>query len=431
MKFPCRLFLAFALCAGVRGQVITTVGGTGEPGFSGDGGPAIQAQFNDPRHLAVDAAGNVYVVDTNNVRVRKISPNGRVVTVAGTGEAAESTKGSAIRSGLLGVGGLAVTENGTLYIADATGLQKVDPAGVLSLVVTGQSVQGVAVTGASTVYLVGVTDVSLLGANGTGRIIAGSSLGDAGDGGPAASAKFFASQAAVDPAGNVYVVDKEANRVRKFAPRGVISTFAGTGKAGFGGDGGPANRAELNRPESVAVDVAGNVYIADTENFRVRRVATDGVITTFAGHGESNGREGDGGPASRAPTGTVFDVAVGCAGVYITDVQSVRKIALNEPLIAYNGVQDTTGKASISAGQPFSISGCNLAQASATADRNQPLPATLGGASVTVNGVPATLSSVAPTRMMGVVPAGIQPGSVKVIVSVNGTPSVPLVVSLK
>jgi len=429
MKFAGALFPALALCAGAYGQVISTVAGTGEPGFSGDGGPAIQAQFNDPRHLAVDAAGNVYVVDTNNVRVRKISPNGQVVTVAGTGEAAEPTKGAAVRSGFLGIGGLAVTENGTLYIADATGLQKVDPLGVLSFVVTGQSVQGVAVTGRSTVYLIGVTDVSLLGANGVGKLLAGSDLGDAGDGGPAAKAKFFASQAAVDPAGNVYVADKDAHRVRKFAPRGVISTFAGNGKAGFAGDGGPASQAQLNRPESIAVDVAGNVYIADTENFRVRRVATDGVITTIGGSGEHN-RGGDGGPALRASFGSVFDVAVGCTAVYITDIQSVRKIALTAPLIAYNGVLDSAGKTSIAAGQPFSISGCNLAEASATADRTQPLPQTLGRASVTVNGAPATLSWVAATRIMAVMPAAMAPGSVKVIVSVNGTPSVPLVVSV-
>jgi hypothetical protein len=417
------------VCAGAFGQVISTVAGTGEPGYSGDGGPAIQAQFNDPRHLAVDSAGDVYVVDTNNVRVRKISLNGQVVTVAGTGEPAEPTKGAAVRSGFIGIGGLAVTENGTLYIADATGLQKVDPLGVLSFVVTGQSVQGVAVNGSSTIYLVGVTDVSLLGANGSGKLIAGSDLGDAGDGGPAVKAKFFASQAAVDPAGNVYVADKEAHRVRKFAPRGVISTFAGNGKAGFGGDGGPASKAQLNRPESIAVDVAGNVYIADTENLRVRRVATDGVITTIAGTGENN-RAGDGGPALRASFGSVFDVAVGCSGVYVTDIQSVRKIALTAPLIAYNGVLNTAGKTSITSGQPFSISGCNLAEASATADRNQPLPQTLGRASVTVNGMPATLSSVSATRVMGVVPVGMALGSAKVIVSVNGTPSVPVIVSV-
>jgi len=428
MKFTKTLFPALAFCAGAYGQIISTVGGTGEPGYGGDGGPAIHAQFNDPRHVAVDAAGNVFVVDTNNVRVRKISANGRVVTVAGTGEAAEPTKGAATKSGFLGIGGLAVMENGTLYIADATGLQKVDPSGALSFVVTGQSVQGVAVTGGATVYLIGVADVSLLGPNGMGKLIAGSDLGDSGDGGPAAKAKFFVSQAAVDLAGNVYVADKEANRVRKFAPGGVINTIAGNGSAGFSGDGGLAVHAQLNRPESIAVDVAGNIYIADTENFRVRRVGTDGVINTIAGSGQSS-PSGDGGPASRASFGALFDVAVGCGGVYVTDIQSVRKISLTAPLIAYNGVLGAAANPSITAGQAFSISGCNFAETSATADRNQPLPQKLGGTTVTLNGVPTGLSSVATTRIMGVAPAGMEAGAIKVVVSVNGTPSAPLIVN--
>jgi len=429
MRFAGAFFPIMVSCAGAYGQVITTIAGTGEPGFSGDGGPAIRAQFNDPRHLAVDAAGNVYVVDTNNVRVRKISPNGGVVTVAGTGEAAEPTKGAAARSGLLGVGGLAVTDNGILYIADATGLQKVDASGALSFVVTGQSVQGVAV-GRSTVYLIGVADVSLLGAAGSGKIIAGSDLGDSGDGGPSARARFTATQAAVDPAGNILVADKEANRIRKFAPGGAISTLAGNGSAGYGGDGGAAGKSQLNRPESIAVDVAGNVYIADTENFRVRRVGTDGVITTFAGNGKSD-RKRDGGPAARASFGSVFDVAVGCTGVYVTDIQSIRKIALHDPLIAYHGVTDSGGKLTLAGGQPFSISGCNLAEGPATADRNQPLPQTLAQVSVTVNGALATLSSVAATRITGVAPAGMGSGSAMVIVSVKGTPSASLSVAVK
>ena len=200
---------------------------------------------------------------------------------------------------------------------------------------------------------------------------------------------------------------------------GVISTLAGDGTPGFAGDGGPAAHSQLNRPESIAIDVAGNVYIADTANFRIRRVGTDGVITTFAGGSGQNNREGDGGQAIDAHIGAPYDVAVGCAGVYITDSESVRKIALPDPLIAYNGVLDAAGKASIAAGQPFSITGCNLAATSANADRNQPLPQTLGQASVTVNGMPATLSSTDPTHIMAVAPAGITAGSVKVVVSVG------------
>jgi len=425
MRFSRIVLLALVIGAGAFGQTISTIAGTGQPGFSGDGGPAIHAQFSEPRHLAVDAAGNVYVLDSNNIRIRRITPAGIITTVAGTGEQVESAKGPATRSGLLGVGGLAVMPNGTLYIADATGLQKVDPSGMLSLVVTGQSVGGVAL-GRSAVYYNGVSDVWLLGPNRTGKVVGGADPGDASDGGPATRAAFFVSHTAVDPEGNIYVADKEAHRIRRFAPRGVITTLAGDGTPGFAGDGGPAAHSQLNRPESIAIDVAGNVYIADTANFRIRRVSTDGVITTFAGGSGQNNRQGDGGPAIDAHIGAPYDVAVGCAGVYITDSESVRKIALTDPLIAYNGVLDAAGKASIAAGQPFSITGCNLAATSANADRNQPLPQTLGRASVTVNGMPATLSSTDPAHIMAVAPAGITAGSVKVVVSVGRMHSAPL-----
>ncbi len=409
---------ALVICGGAFGQTISTIAGTGQPGFSGDGGPAINAQLSEPRHLAVDAAGNVYVLDSNNIRIRRITPAGIITTVAGTGEQLESTKGPATHSGLLGVGGLAVMPNGTLYIADATGLQKVDPSGMLSLVVTDHSVGGVAL-GRSAVYYSGVSDVWLLGPNGTGKVVGGADPGDASDGGPATKAAFLVSHTAVDPEGRIYVADKEAHRIRRFALHGVISTLAGDGTPGFSGDGGPAAHSQLNRPESIAIDVAGNVYIADTANFRIRRVGTDGVITTFAGGTGQNNREGDGGQATDAHIGAPYDVAVGCAGVYITDSESVRKIALPDPLIAYNGVVDAAGKASIAAGQPFSITGCNLAATSANAERNQPLPQTLGQASVTVNGLPAMLSSTEPTHIVAVAPAGITAGSVKVVVSVG------------
>jgi hypothetical protein len=422
MRFSSAVFLALSSCASAFSQTITTLAGTGEPGFSGDGGPAVQAQFNDPRFLAVDAASNVYLVDTNNIRIRKISPNGQVTTVAGTGEQSDPAKGLASKSAFLGIGGLAAAADGTLYIASASGLQKVNPAGMLSFVVTGQSVQGVAISSRGVLYLAGVTDVSLLNPNGTFKVIAGTELGDAGDGGPATRAKFYVSQTISDPAGNVYVVDKEANRVRKFAPGGVITTFAGNGNPGFAGDRGRAERAQLNRPNGMAIDVAGNAYIADTANFRVRRVGTDGVITTFAGNG-GNERNGDGGPAARAQFNFPADIAVSCSGVYVTDTASVRKIALTEPLIAYNGVVDEGGKTAITPGQAFSVSGCNLATAAVSADRKQPLPEVLGNASVTINGVAAKLSSAGARQIQGVAPSGISAGSAKVVVSVNGTAS--------
>jgi NHL repeat len=412
MKLTAILVLALVLPIVAPAQIITTIAGTGEGGFSGDGGPALRATFSDPRYLGVDAAGNVYVADTNNERVRKISPNGQIMTVAGSGEAAEIVKGRATKSGFLGIGGIAVAPNGEFFIASPSGLHKVDSGGTLSAVVTGQSVQGVALGVTGTIYMCGVADVTVVGAKGSMKVIAGTDTGDDGDGGPASKAKFYVSQVAADPAGNVYVVDSEAHRIRKFLPGGAISTFAGNGKPGFGGDRGRADRSQLNRPQGIAFDVAGNAYIADTGNFRVRRVGTDGVITTIAGS-DRNDRSGDGGPAARASFNDPGHIAVGCGGVFVTDTETVRKIGLTDPLIAYNGVVDDSGKSSITSGQAFSLTGCNLT-----------------GASVNINGAPATLSSTGPTQIKGVAPAGIGPGMANVIASVSGRDSNTVQVSV-
>jgi len=413
MKTSELLLFALVFNPGASGQIITTIAGTGEGGFSGDGGPAIRAMFSDPRHLGVDGAGNVYVADTNNQRIRKISPAGQIVTVAGNGEAAETVAGPATKSGFLGIGGIAVAPSGAFYIASPSGLQKVDAAGTLSFVVTGQSVQGVALAASGTVYLGGVTDVTLLGPKGAMKVVAGTDLGDAGDGGPATKAKFYVAQVATDPAGNIYVVDSESHRVRKFLPGGVMTTFAGNGKPGFGGDRGPADRAQLSRPQGIAFDVAGNAYIADTGNFRVRKVDTNGVITTVSGTAR-NDRAGDGGPALQASFNDPSHIAVGCAGLFVIDTETVRKIALTAPLIAYNGVSNKDGKSWLTAGQAFTLVGCNLT-----------------GASVTINGVPAKLSSTAPTQISGVAPEGLGAGMTSVVASVNGRDSNTLSVSVK
>jgi hypothetical protein len=208
------------------------------------------------------------------------------------------------------------------------------------------------------------------------------------------------------------VVDKEAHRIRKFAPGGLISTFAGNGMPGFVGDRGPADRAQLNRPQGMAFDVAGNAYIADTGNFRVRRIDMDGVITTVSGT-ETNDRSGDGGPALRASFNDPAHIAVGCSGVLITDTETIRKIALTAPLIAYNGVLDANGKGSISAGHPFSVAGCNFT-----------------GATATINGAPVQFSSVGAMQLKGVVPDGIAAGMAGIIVSVDGRPSSSLAIAV-
>ena len=275
--------------------VISTFAGTGEDGFSGDGGPAAQAQLTYPAGVAVDGAGNVYVADVGNHRVRRIDTTGVISTFAGTGEEGFSGDGGpAVEAALSYPVSVAADGAGNVYVTDQSNrVRRIDTAGVISTFA------------------------------GTGE------EGFSGDGGPAVQAQFYAGHdgflsVATDAAGNVYVSDSENHRVRRIDTTGVISTFAGTGEEGFSGDGGPAAQAQLTYPAGVAVDGAGNVYVADVENHRVRRIDTTGVISTFAGTGEE-GFSGDGGPAVEAALSYPVSVAVDAAGnVYLTGYESKR-----------------------------------------------------------------------------------------------------------
>src|ERR1019366_9345320 len=209
----------------VSNGVITTVAGNGTSGNIGDNGPATGAQLNYPTGVAVDSAGNLYIADQYNHRIRKVS-NGVITTVAGSGTA-----------------------------------------------------------------------------------------GFSGDNGPATSAQlYYPAGVAVDAAGNLYIADQYNHRIRKVS-NGVITTVAGSGTAGFSGDNGPATSAQLSGPGGVAADSAGNLYIADTSNYRIRKVS-NGVITTAAGGGSG----GDNGPATSAQLNYPAGVAVDSAGnLYIAD----------------------------------------------------------------------------------------------------------------
>lgn len=233
--------------------MITTVAGTGQAGFSGDGGPATAAMLNSPVAVTVGSDGSLYIVDTFNVRVRRVGPDGIITTIAGSGERPwnpDDDGGPATRAALWYPTGIAVDPNGGILIADNANdlIRRVDPAGIITTVV--------------------------------GRF----GFGWWGDGGPAAEA--MASRpfsVACDREGRIYIADSYNHRIRRIGLDGVIETIAGTGVPGFSGDGGKATAATLRNPRGVAVDAAGNVYVTDGSNNRIRRIDPAGIITTIAG----------------------------------------------------------------------------------------------------------------------------------------------------
>jgi len=330
---------------------ISLAAGNGTNGFSGDGGPATSAQLNSPTGLAVDAAGNLFIADTNNNCIRKVTPAGTINTVAGNGtQGFSGDGGSATSAQLWNPSGVAVDTAGNLFIADTNNnrVRKVAPGGVISTV-AGNGIpgfsgdggpatsaqlsdpSGVAVDSAGNLFIADLVNnrIRMVTTGGVISTVAGNgSFGFSGDGGPAIDAQFnYPSGVAVDTAGNLYIADRGNSRVRKVTG-GVISTVAGNGNFGFSGDGGPATSAQLNSPAGVAVDTAGNLFIADLFNNRIRKVTTGGVISTMAGNG-SFGFSGDGGSAISAQLSDPYGVGVDAAGnLFIADTNNnrIRKV---------------------------------------------------------------------------------------------------------
>lgn len=274
--------------ADLTANSITTLAGTGEAAFGGDGGPAVLAKLNTPTDVLCAPDGSLYVADTFNHRVRRIAPNGVITTVIGDGRPFSSGDGGpATQASVNRPQGLALDGNGNLYVSEMDGyrVRRIAPNGIVSTVA------------------------------GTGQ------WGSSGDGGPATQARLMNPWGiAVDSFGNLFIADYGASRVRRVDTQGIITTVVGDGFQGFAGDGGPANRARLNRPARLAFDLAGNLYLTDILNYRVRRVAAvqglvtgEATIQTIAGTGNS-GDTGDFGPATAATFWNLWGLAIDPAG---------------------------------------------------------------------------------------------------------------------
>jgi cysteine-rich repeat protein len=359
--------------------VITTISGNGMVGFSGDGGPATSALLANPTGVALDAQGQVVIADEGNARVRRIDTSGTISTIAGDGTFGFGGDGGMATSAQLGQTYLLATDAmKRVYLTDNDNpdrIRRIEPDGTITTVVVtnpGEAFEGIAIdaigrifiTDRNRVYMVDTTGtittvagdgstavlynpqgLALDGAgglvvadsynhrirrvnlaDGTITTIAGNgSFGFSGDGGPAMQASMaFLDGIAVDAAGRVIFSDTTNNRIRAIESDQTISTIAGTGVQGFSGDGGPATAAQISQPAGIAIDPMGRIVFSDFGNHRVRRVDTNGVITTIAGVGTA-GSSGDAGAATSASLNLPLGVAIDASGaVLIADSRNLR-----------------------------------------------------------------------------------------------------------
>jgi choice-of-anchor A domain-containing protein/RHS repeat-associated protein len=317
-------------------SLISAYAGTGEFGYSGDDGPALEAQFAVPIGVALGPDGSLYVADLDNARVRKVLPSGTITTVAGNGNPQSSGDGGPALEAGLSPYAVAVASDGTLYLVDnTTSVRKVAPDGTISTAygLTESFIRDVALGPGDSLYVIDQNRVLQVSSEGEVSIVAGSgSVVYSGDGGPATEAGMSPEGIAFASDGTLYIADTENQRVRKVDSQGIITTLAGNGNAGFSGDEGPASQAELAYPIEVSVGPDGSVYIVDDANLRVRKVSPDGVITTVVGNGDPDVvGTGDGGPAIEAGIAPE-DVVAGADGtLYLADDNRIRKVSPSVP----------------------------------------------------------------------------------------------------
>ncbi len=437
---------------------IVSLAGNGFRGYYVDGGPAANAQLDQPRGLARDASGNLYIADGNNCRIRKLTPNGIITTVAGNGVPGYSgDNGPATSAQLAYQLGIAVNAAGELFIADSFNhrIRKVSANGIITTIVgngfPGYSGDGgpaasaqinnpndVAVDADGTLYIADYSNYRIrkVSPNGIVTTIAGTGVqGYSGDGGPAAGAQLSTIWGlTLDGGGNLYMADYLNHRIRKIAANGVITTVAGNGAYGFSGDGGLARSASLAYPSGVALDPGGNLYILDGDNYAIRKVATDGIITTIAGTG-SPGYSGDGGRATGAQLGTSWGLIADPAGnVYFSDSGN-NAIRVLKPISAFllvsavaNAASNLTG--GVAPGEIVTVYGTmlgpdQLTQARLNADGLY--GTTLATTRVLFNGIPGPILYTWSTQVSAIVPYSLGGNGVSIQVEYRGVKSDPFI----
>jgi sugar lactone lactonase YvrE len=357
----------------ITNGIISVYAGDFIPTFGGDGGLARSAHLLFPNRAALDASGNLYILDQGNNRVRRVDAAGYISTVAGNGTVgATGDGGPATSAALSPLKAVTVDSYYNVYLGSTpvvptvwsrdSRVRAVDTTGIIDTVVgisnngdggpaSGAIIdpQGLAMdaTTPQDLYIADARNHQVRKIDGiTGLVstIAGTGVaGFSGDGGPATAAKLSSpADVAVDGLGNVYIADDSNRRVRRVDNRGYIATVAGNGAFGYGGDGGNALQATFSSPIGIDIDSSGNLYVADRYNYRIRRVSTQGTITTVAGNGTYNplGPSGDGSQATQAQVGVPTDVVVAPDGsFYIAEYGNhrVRKVRTNGIIVTVAG----------------------------------------------------------------------------------------------
>ena len=420
---------------------LTRIAGNSRTAFSGDGGPAVNASLNSPRGVAVDAAGNLYILDAGNQRVRRVSPDGIITTVAGGGNAVLGDGGPAISGQLNYPESIVADAEGNLFIGELNRLRKVSADGVITTVAGGGAnvpADGVSATSASITYVPSIT------VDGAGNLFIGNEIFDGSDDAftysvlkmspsgilttvPPVSgfagvlgALFYPyhAQMSADSVGNLFL--PLGAQLWKISPGGAATLVAGTSGFGISGDGGPASRAQLNDPSAVVPDAAGNLYVADSSGRSIRKISPDGIIRLFAtvdpvGSVAPLPPSGDGEPATsaqlrlvyaqRGTTGNEGGLTTDNAGnLYIAESWAgrVRKVSPDGIISAMAGVggpycPSPTGCLALGDGGPAVSAGLNYPTGVAIDSKGNLLIAETGGARIRKVSPDGVITTVAGT----------------------------------